>query len=123
MKRVERRHLLLILAVVVLIGGTITVTQQWAKRGCDAMLDMAFRLVSPPKLEELSSLELKALRLWSVKVGTSPRAAIQRRDVRAFSVGEGTCVALLLKRGDLGGSPVYCFDKVGTLIHRFDQIE
>ena len=87
------------------------------------MLDLAFRMVSPPRLEELSGLELKALRLWAMKVRTSPGAAIERRDVRAFSVGEGTCVALLLARGDLGGSPVYCFDKAGNLIHRFDQIE
>lgn len=90
---------------------------------CEVRLDLAFKMTGPQRFEELSSAERRAVQEWARLNKITPSQALVGREVRALAIGDQTCVALLLERGALGGSPVYCFDRSGVLASRFDNAE
>jgi hypothetical protein len=91
---------------------------------CRWHLEMAFRDKAPLRLNQLTPLERKAVAEWATLNNISFNAAMAgNRDIRTLEMGNQTCIVLLLERGAIGGSPVYCFDKNARLINRFDNVE
>lgn len=90
---------------------------------CRWHLQMAFRLKATPPFTKLSAIEKKAVTEWAALNGIPVMAALHGRQTTILDLGNRTCVALLLERGAIGGSPVYCFDKAGTLVERYDRVE
>jgi hypothetical protein len=111
------------LSVLCVVLAAVSLNSYIQLRDYKARLELAFKMTNPTKLEDLSLLERQAAQEWATKNNITLSQAVANRDVRAFRMDDQTCVVLLLERGALGDSPVYCFDESGTLSARFDDIE
>jgi hypothetical protein len=64
----------------------------------------------------------KAIFLWSRNTKASPAHAMRSRYPQVIYLGDEVCVALLLKKGSVGGNPAYCFDeKSGKLTKKYED--
>jgi hypothetical protein len=111
------------MSVLCVVLTAISLNNHSQLRDCQARLKLAFKVTNPQKLDDLLPLERRAVQQWATTNNITLAQAIFHRDVRSFGIDNQTCVALLLERGALGDSPVYCFNKSGALSARFDEIE
>lgn len=98
-------------------GGALLITGYWigSAEAPQAIADSAHK--SQPA-ESLSGAELQvqdAVRRWSVKAAMSEKDVLQTWSPRAMFIptrnqGQGMlCIQLEIRPGNLGGSPVYCY--------------
>ncbi len=92
-------------------------------RECQFRLDNAFRVLAPDKATDLGGIEKAAATEWAKKNGMDFVDSVNSRRVVTLSMGDKSCVALVLEVGAAGGTPVYCFDRDQKLVDRFDDVE
>lgn len=105
-------------ALLSLAGGALFITGYWI-----GIVDVplpaessALNREPDEELERADPLVQDAIRRWSLKAATSEEDVRQSWTPRAMFIptrnqGEGMlCIQLQLKPGNLGGSPVYCYE-------------
>jgi hypothetical protein len=112
------------LVVLALVVGLLdlVVFQYGRLQQAQHRLEIAYRLKSPVSFDNLSSIELEAVKEWVLKGDSTMTSALEGYEVRSVRMGEETCVVLFQERGTIdGGDPVYCFDGRGKLVRKFDE--
>lgn len=78
-----------------------------------------------PQIESFDNFYVKkAIALWSKKAAETPAEIMSYRYPKVMYFDEKACVELSFRRPDLGGEPVYCFDRRNErLVGRYDDVE
>lgn len=78
--------------------------------------------VQPHYFKEDTKYVNEAIKLWSIRTRATPEHAMSSRYPQVVYTGSRVCVALLLKRGSVGGNPAYCFSShSGEVVERYED--
>lgn len=125
-------------ALLGLVGGVLFIAGYWIGRMNEPLPAESSALNRGPDehLDGAKPLVQDAIRRWSLKAAMSEEDVRQNWTPRAMFIptrnqGQGMlCIQLQLKPGNLGGSPVYCYeddfferDEVIKLVAEYSDVE